>query len=126
MFGLIGITNLAICQSSDTKPLRLEFNFEKAEPLKMSEIISEISYIPLETNSKCLLGNMWIYVFGKDILVKSNSSDESIYRFSTDGKYLNKIGSKGNGPSEFNGWTDMFLQGDTVYVVTTVSLKETE
>lgn len=117
MFGLIGTTNLAICQSLGTKPLRLEFNFEKAEPLKMSEIISKISYIPLETNSKCLLGNMWIYVFGKDILVRSLSIDESIYRFSTEGKYLNKIGSKGNGPGEFIGCSDMFLQGDTVYVV---------
>ncbi|HYQ55789.1 MAG TPA: 6-bladed beta-propeller [Draconibacterium sp.] len=113
--GTIGITPQVCCQTEEI--LKLEYNFKEAEPLKMSEIISEISYIPLETNPSCLLGYMWIPVFGEDILVNTSDGGESIYRFSSDGKYLNTIGRKGNGPNEYNGCTDLFLQGDTVYIV---------
>lgn len=121
ILGLVGSTKLVYCQSTFDKILKLTYHFEEAEPLKMSEFISEISYIPLETNSQCLLGNMWIFAFDKDILIKSSDSSEGIYRFNAQGEYLNKIGRKGRGPNEYYGCSDIFLQHDTVYVVSTFS-----
>jgi len=90
---LHGKHNPGYCQQSGDHTKHLIYSFERAEPLKMSEIISDISYIQLETNPECLLGYMNLLYFGQNIILRSADENESIYRFSLKGKYLNEIGA---------------------------------
>ena len=91
----------------------------------MSEFISSIRYIPLETNANCLIGYMNIPVFGKDIFIRSYSGsingETGILRFSDSGKFLNKIGNMGRGPGEYQDNSDVVLVNDTVYVISNFS-----
>lgn len=109
--------------SQPQTPIKLKFDFEKIGPIKMSEIVSEITYIPLETNPSCLIGYMNIPVYGRDIIIRSSTGDingiAGTLRFSNQGRFLNTIGNIGRGPEEYQDNNDVYLSGDTVYIVST-------
>ncbi len=128
LFIIIGILCLCmtgISQSDVDKIIRLKCDFANSEPVKMSDLISEIKYIPLETNPDCDIGYMNIPVFGKDIIIRSYSGSingaAGTYRFSSEGKYLNKIGNIGRGPEEYQDNCDVVLIEDTVFVISNFS-----
>ena len=60
---------------------------------------SNISYIPLETNSECLLRRVHEYVIFNDKLIVSDFS--RLYQFDMQGKVISKISGKGDGPSDY-------------------------
>lgn len=74
----------------------------KYEPkiILLSEIASDVQYIPLETNDNCLIGGeLNISISGNDIIAADHQT-RSFYRFNNSGKYINKIGNQGQGPGE--------------------------
>lgn len=63
----------------------------------LSELASDIRYVPLETTDDCLMNNEF-YIMqytGEDIITSG------IFHFDKNGKFLNKIGNKGQGPEEY-------------------------
>ena len=72
--------------------------------LTLSDIIESIEYIPLETNNNCLIGdiidNRRVLLSENYILVGCYTSG-SYFLFSRTGKFIAKIGSKGQGPGEY-------------------------
>jgi hypothetical protein len=86
----------------------------------LSELGSDITYIPLETNASCLIQqtDKLIYEGGAYFILGSiNNNDElpdkdapppppmmptkSLYRFSENGEFICQIGREGRGPSEY-------------------------
>lgn len=106
-----------------TELIRFKFDFDKIGPLKLSEIVTEIKYIPLESKPECLIGYMNIPVYGKNIIIRSNTGAINgavgTYRFSDKGIFLNQIGKIGRGPEEYQDNNDVYLSDDTVYIVST-------
>lgn len=121
ILGFLMIYQSGISQSGNENLIRLKSDFANSGPVKMSELFSEIRYIPLETNPECLIGYMNIPVFGKDIIISSNDGGGNMFRFSDQGKFLNKVGNKGRGPGEYQDNCDVLLIGDTVFVVSNFS-----
>ena len=62
--------------------------------------ITDIQYIPLETDSNCLISSIRRIKFGSKSIFIQNGL-ENIYKYSIDGNYLTKIGIKGKGPGEY-------------------------
>lgn len=72
----------------------------KAPVLYSSQFVDDIEFIPLETTDECLIGESIRNI----VITKSNIvifDYEGCYRFDRKGKFLNKIGKKGNGPGEY-------------------------
>lgn len=70
---------------------------ESPEEIMLNELASDIRYVPLETTDDCLMNNEF-YIMqytGEDIITSG------IFHFDKNGKFLNKIGSKGQGPEEY-------------------------
>jgi len=87
----------------------------------LSELGSEITYIPLETNAGCLIPQIYklIYEGGSYFLGSTNANTNnvkrkkdapppppimptrSLYRFSKDGEFICQISHKGGAPSEY-------------------------
>ena len=68
--------------------------------LNMSEYITEIRYIPLETNASSLVGEVRkISYENEKILIKDAS--QNCFLFDTDGKLCSKIGQFGQGPNDY-------------------------
>ena len=64
--------------------------------MMLSELAADIKYIPLETTDDCLINNEF-YIMqytGEDIITSG------IFHFNKEGKFLNRIGRKGQGRSE--------------------------
>ena len=70
---------------------------ESPREIMLNELASDIRYVPLETTDDCLMNNEF-YIMqytGEDIITSG------IFLFVKNGKFLNKIGSKGQGPEEY-------------------------
>lgn len=68
--------------------------------VSLSEIASDIEYIPLETNSECVIANEPQYFF-TDSLIFVNNNDH-VLEFTRGGKFLARIGTSGRGPQEID------------------------
>ena len=82
-----------------------ESNLKIEEPLpeiKASDLVESYKYIPLETRKESLVGFIRKILFYKDKIYIRDVETNMVYIFSQSGKYLNKIGQRGNGPGEFS------------------------
>ena len=72
----------------------------KLSAIPFSIFVDNVEFIPLETTDECLIGDACIVssITQKDIFVFDY---EKCYRFDRNGKFLNAIGVKGNGPGEY-------------------------
>ena len=70
---------------------------------KLSEIAESIEYIKLETDSRCLIGDFnEIRITEKYLFISSNNNLLMFNRKT--GKFIRKIGSRGKGPEEYQGF----------------------
>jgi hypothetical protein len=76
-------------------------SYKKAKVFPLSTIAESVEYLPLETNEDCLMGDHLAHIFiGQNEIIVFDY--EYCYRFSPEGKFINKIGKKGRGPGEYN------------------------
>jgi hypothetical protein len=67
----------------------------------LSTIVDKIDVIPLEFNVSCILGEIRkVAICGDNIFVLESQRSSAVYRFDMRGNFLNRIGSKGQGPEE--------------------------
>lgn len=71
-----------------------------SEVNKLSDIASDIEYIPLQTSASSLMGSNIRKIVHTNKRFYINSHDE-ILCFDIDGKFLNKIDNRGRGPEEY-------------------------
>ena len=75
---------------------------------RLSEIAKSIRIVPLETNPGCLIGSTsHLYVGKNSILVSTSGGENKLMHFTSEGKFLNKIGGVGKGPGEYSDVNDM-------------------
>lgn len=95
----------------------LRAGYQKLDNFSLSKIAESIKYIQLETIDKNILGEYLkrIYITSTDIFVFDFTS--GAYRFSLDGKFINKIGRIGRGPEECIQPVDMILDSINKHVI---------
>jgi len=68
----------------------------------LSEVFKHVKTIILETNSDVLLDNInSIQVYGDKIFILDNNKSMGLYLFDKNGKFIQRIGSVGQGPGEY-------------------------
>lgn len=113
---VLGIQSL--CQ----EPIRIDVAaaVKCTEEPKLSYFTDEITYVKLETNANCLIGNIGQIKRVGDNLVIYDRSTQRILVFSITGRYLNHISKIGKGPGEYqnirNGFTVDPLTNDVIIV----------
>lgn len=80
---------------------------------KVSEYASSIEYIPLETSDDCLIGDEFSLIVASQDIFVHEFSDQKIYRFDRNGKFLNSIGKKGQGPGEYTCIYSIYVDEST-------------
>jgi hypothetical protein len=74
---------------------------DKGTTMLLSEVAEDITFIPLETSDECLIGDIRSIRFSNDYLVIIDSETDQILLFSKTGRFIRKIGRKGQGPDEY-------------------------
>ena len=81
-----------------------------------ADAITSVDLIPIETDDQHLLGdNVHIYLLPDGFLL-ADKQNAKLYRYSADGKFINAIGRRGNGPGEFVRIGDVQVLGDHIHV----------
>lgn len=92
---------LLAIQAGAQQKIDLYTNVPNGEKVALSEIATEIRYVPLETTDNCLLSDeLQVYYVAGCIFV-GDQKNSVFFRFDKDGKLLNQIGKKGEGPGEY-------------------------
>lgn len=81
--------------------------FDKS--ILFSEIISDIKYIPLETNGQCYLNSPTQILFDDSLIFFQDREQDEIFVFTTSGKFYSKVGIRGRGPNEILQYGDFHL-----------------
>ena len=71
------------------------------------DIVDSISYIPLETSEKCLLGELQRIKRDGDFYFVEDA--KGLFVFGKGGRFLNEIGHKGNAPGEYLYMDNFYL-----------------
>lgn len=102
----------------DTQPERIVVTNSCVRSLiKLSSYVKSADYIRLSNDSEAMLGRInKIEMADSCVYLLDRYKTRSIKRFSTDGRFLNKIGRNGNGPGEYVEPTDFILTDDGVLV----------
>lgn len=101
-FCCIGVFLASACSEKKEKNtlIDLDQSFETKE-LKLSELVTDIRCIPLETNNDFLLPDNSTRYWVSDKYILS-ISDKDIRQFSPDGKFIRKLANAGKGPDEYS------------------------
>lgn len=68
--------------------------------IKLSEVAEDIMYIPLQTDSNCLLARKPEYHFTEQYVIVENRDHVLVFDYT--GKFVRKIGTPGKGPNEID------------------------
>jgi hypothetical protein len=74
---------------------------EQRTQLYASDFISDIEYIALETHPQCLIGDVVITSISENYIVVFSSNEYNCFLFSRNGKFIRKIGQRGDGPEDY-------------------------
>lgn len=91
---------------------------DEDKTVKLSELFSEINYVPLQTTKKSFIGEIiHIKLFDKTYYILNQAGENSnIKTFSYNGKYLGTVGNTGAGAKEIFKPRDFVLNRDVLYV----------
>ncbi len=84
----------------------------------LSSSLMHIDLVALEDDSAHLLGSEPELTLASDgSLLLTDNRNMLVYRYSADGKFLNEIGKRGNGPAEYQNVTNVQIDKDNLVVV---------
>jgi hypothetical protein len=95
----VNLSNLKITE------INYETLLKQKNKVLLSQIASDVKYIPLETNKECMISASARYHFTEDFIFVQEM--DHVLKFSLNGKFLKKIGNPGRGPGEIIRITSM-------------------
>ncbi len=89
-------------QSEESKIISIDLDQLPADQIEISKLIKDIRVIPLETTPESMLGSLAQLEHDNSNIFYHSNQDQTIYRFSAEGKFLNKFCHLGKGPGEYS------------------------
>ena len=87
------------------------------EEENLSNLISDFSYIPLETNENSLIGEISSLILTANEVFVHDRITKAILIFDKDGKFLNKLEALGRGPEEFSELVSFTIDTDNNHII---------
>ena len=89
----------------------LETNESEAN---LSQYISDIEYIPIETTSDVLISDVRTIATSDNYIYVLCTSTQNLYQFGPDGKFVKKIGVRGRAKNEYMAVRSLYADNETV------------
>lgn len=106
---LIGVCLMTSCSEIETRHAMFQLDDVTEKNGLMSELLSSVEYIPLETNDSCLLDELSKLLYSKDYIYASSNGE--IMKFDKEGHFVGKLSRLGNASFEYASIVDY----DVVY-----------
>lgn len=88
------------------------------EQLDISGLFADdIEIMPLEMSEECIISEMLKIQFTDDYIFVSDEVAQCVFQFFSDtGKYIKRIGHRGEGPTEYSSIGDFVVNEDYIYI----------
>lgn len=73
--------------------------------------------IKLETDDSCLVSKIGQFAYVDNVLYIAEELEQTVYLFDSNGKFLKRIGKKGQGPGEYSRMGKFQVKGDQIYIL---------
>ena len=94
-----------------------EISYGEDYDVPFDSVYEEVSIVKLETTEQSIVGNYSKISIVDDVLyILDDVRSKSLFRFSLDGKFIDKIGNVGQGPGEYTEPTDFYVLNGYVYI----------
>jgi len=105
------LSYFSICYPAAQNVVKIEVNPKELlyGECKLNDLVESIEYTPLETNDKCLIGQIANFDITERYIVVYCSKSEKIYLFHRNGRFICQVGSRGGGPGEYLNITGLFI-----------------
>ena len=98
--------------------ITIDIPSSKDQFLEFDELIDSLYYVKLETNSKCLIGNIDKIISIKDrLIIIERFNRQSVLMFSDKGEFLTEISKSGKGPGEYISLSDVAVDKNKEEIV---------
>ncbi|MEA1875241.1 MAG: 6-bladed beta-propeller [Bacteroidota bacterium] len=103
----IGLASVLIsgCDEYDNRSTQIQsINFDasrKPQNYQLKDIAKNIEYIELESSSESFIGEISQILYNENHILVLDKKLQEIFLFSSKGKFIRKIGRRGNGPGEY-------------------------
>ena len=122
---LLIITIISGCRfqkSADAISVKVEFTDNSND---FFEIAERITLISLETSPDFLIGGFPdLEIYNDDFFIIDSRAEQTIYRYSKKGNFLNRIGGRGRGPEEYNAIRSVAIEDNIVYIYSHPDISE--
>ena len=92
--------------------------------LMLGDLVENVEYIPLQTNDKCLIGIVTRYDVSKNYILVYCGKSKSVYLFRRNGSFVRQISDLGQGPEEYTGIYDVFIDENKSELILCAHLKQ--
>ena len=113
LLSILLIMSCSESRDSITAKVPVEFG-NTVNPL--AEVVKSVEIVPLEADDEHLLGSSVDLNVTEDSYIVTDYLNGNIFRYSHDGRFLNNIGHRGNGPEEYVHINDVQYRDSTLYV----------
>ena len=69
--------------------------------LRLSDLVEQVGYIPLETKNNCIVGNIVDFDVSENYIVVYVAQTKEVFLFSRTGRFVSKIGRQGQSGAEY-------------------------
>jgi len=116
---LVLILLLTSCQGKQRKGFQetIEIDLEQLNRMPLSQFVSDVTVIPLETNNQTIIGQISkIQIFNNQLYILDELSN-SIMIFDKNGKFIKKLNKIGQGPGEYIRLKDFEVNENGLYIL---------
>lgn len=124
---LLLVFSLTISSCDNRKQIK-KFNTRKSERISInpkidnsilaSEIFQNIKLIPLETNSKSIIGEIdKIQFYDGNYFILDRRKQKAVFVFDSLGSFIQKIGNVGKGPGEYIDPVDFIIKNNEIEIL---------
>ena len=103
------------CQSNKIEKFdRVSINKNELDAISIDEIFADYKFISLEDTDSSLVGSLKKVVLKNDVIFVSDGNN--LFQFTTNGKHLRTLDSRGGGPQEYLSIWDFIVSDKEILI----------
>ncbi|TKG94938.1 6-bladed beta-propeller [Puteibacter caeruleilacunae] len=100
----------------DSNANEMTFNIER-NTIKIKDIVDSMEFIPLKLQKGDFIKEIEKVVCKANFIHVLDQKNNSVYSFTHDGEFVDKVACKGNGPKEYSHINDFAVSNDTILIL---------
>ncbi len=115
---LLATIFLNACENKEETAAINTILWSKASRIKSSDLLTNASFISLETTEKSIIGSIsHLIIFNERIYILDTYKQQALFVFSINGQFIQKVGKVGRGPGEFLSPDSFWINDDGIFIL---------